>query len=473
MVNTLPRYMVLKSKYNAKYLSYVKEDVQIHGFLKFSGEEVVSLYSKFHVEMAKGGTGLVHIRCCYNNKYWVRCSDNYYWIVAGANEPEEDQSKWFCTLFEPVYIDNNDPAQGVRFRHVQLGHYACLGREAPPKYSCLFAGSAAPNRELRDACLIVDWETLLVLPKHVSFKGDNGKYLSARKFKRHPFLQFSSTDVGESSVGNEVFSNGDGSVRIKSNLFGKFWRRSPNWIWADSDLDGNESNKDMLFWPIKLGNDNKVALRNLGNDNFCFRLTKDGFVSCLNAGGPNIVGEAYMEVGELVVSRSIYNVNFRLLDSRIYSQSVVSMATGDAVNRTQEENKINLTLSYKESKSRTWNSSVSMKLGIETKVQTGVPLIAEGQIEISAEFATEFQWGKTNTSESELGTVHEVVVPPMSRVKVSLMATRGSCDVPFSYTQRDTLIDGTTVTQDMDDGVYTGVNSYNFKFETKQESLCD
>ncbi|CAB4299532.1 unnamed protein product [Prunus armeniaca] len=430
MVNTLPRYMVLKSRYNAKYLSYVKEDVQIHGFLKFSGEEVVSLYSKFHVEMAKGGKGLVHIRCSYNNKYWVRWSENHYWIVAGANEPEEDQSKWSCTLFEPVYVDNKDLLKG----------------------------------------LIVDWETLLVLPKHVSFKGGNGKYLSARTFNCLPFLQFSSSDVGDYGVGNEVFSNGDGSVRIKSNLFGKFWRRGNNWIWADSNLDGNESNKDMLFWPIKLGNDNKIALRNLGNNNFCFRLT-DEFESCLNAGRPGIVREAQMEVEELVVYRSIYNVNFRLLDSRIYSQRVVSMATGDAVNRTQEENTIDLRLSYKDSRSSTWNSSVSMKLGLVNEVQTGVPLIAKGEIEILTEFATEFQWGKTNTSESEVVNVYRVVMPPMSMVKVSLMATRGSCDVPFSYTQRDTLIDGTTVTQAMDDGVYTGVNSYNFKYETIQESL--
>ncbi|CAB4299558.1 unnamed protein product [Prunus armeniaca] len=470
MVNTLPRYMVLKSRYNAKYLSYVKEDVQIHGFLKFSGEEVVSLYSKFHVEMAKGGKGLVHIRCSYNNKYWVRWSENHYWIVAGANEPEEDQSKWSCTLFEPVYVDNKDPAQGVRFRHVQLGHYACLWRVAPPKDSCLFAGSAAPDKDLCDVSLIVDWETLLVLPKHVSFKGGNGKYLSARTFNCLPFLQFSSSDVGDYGVGNEVFSNGDGSVRIKSNLFGKFWRRGNNWIWADSNLDGNESNKDMLFWPIKLGNDNKIALRNLGNNNFCFRLT-DEFESCLNAGRPGIVREAQMEVEELVVYRSIYNVNFRLLDSRIYSQRVVSMATGDAVNRTQEENTIDLRLSYKDSRSSTWNSSVSMKLGLVNEVQTGVPLIAKGEIEILTEFATEFQWGKTNTSESEVVNVYRVVMPPMSMVKVSLMATRGSCDVPFSYTQRDTLIDGTTVTQAMDDGVYTGVNSYNFKYETIQESL--
>ncbi|XP_068328102.1 uncharacterized protein [Pyrus communis] len=123
--------------------------------------------------------GLVHIRCCYNNKYWVRWSQTHHWIVAGADEPQADESKWSCTLFEPVYVDEHDPAQGVSLRHVQLRNYACLWRTGPPYESCLFAGSETPDNDLCDVCLIVDWESLLVLPKHIALKGDNGKYLSA------------------------------------------------------------------------------------------------------------------------------------------------------------------------------------------------------------------------------------------------------------------------------------------------------
>ncbi|XP_068309793.1 uncharacterized protein [Pyrus communis] len=270
MAPELPRYVVLQSRYNAKYLSYVKEDEQIHGFLKFSGEEVVSPYSKFHVEMAKssGATkGLVHIRCCYNKKYWVRRSQTHNWIVAGADEPLEDESKWSCTLFEPVYVDEHDPAQGVRFRHVQLRNCACLWRNSPPYDSCLVAASGTSNSDLCDACLIVLWDSLLVLPKHIALKSNNGRYLSAQCIERHPYLQFKFDDIGDPTVGNEVFHIGDGIVPIKSNHHGKFWRRSPNWIWADSELHDNENNKDMLFWPVKL--DGKfLALRNLGNNFF-------------------------------------------------------------------------------------------------------------------------------------------------------------------------------------------------------------
>ncbi|XP_068309794.1 uncharacterized protein [Pyrus communis] len=149
------------------------------------------------------------------------------------------------------------------------------------------------------------------------------------------------------------------------------------------------------------------------------------------------------------------------------------MATGDAINRTNEQNTVDMKLSYKEIRSSTWNTSVSFKSGIKTTVETGVPLIAHGQIEVSAEFGPELQGGITKTSESEVETVCVVIVPPMTTVEVNLVATMGTCNVPFSYTQRDTFTNGEQITYSMDDGFYTGVNPYNFKYETIYKKACD
>ncbi|KAB2625473.1 hypothetical protein D8674_017133 [Pyrus ussuriensis x Pyrus communis] len=442
MAPELPRYVVLQSRYNAKYLSYVREDVQIHGFLKFSGQEVVRPYAKLQVEMAKSSgasKGLVHIRCCYNNKYWVRWSQTHHWIVAGADEPQEDESKWSCTLFEPVYVDEHDPAQGVRLRHVQLRNYACLWRTGPPYESCLFAGSETPDNDLCDVCLIVDWESLATTGS-----------TSAQWIEGYPYLQFSSDDIGDPTVGNEVFQTGDGSIRIKSYRHGTFWRRKQH---------------GHVVLPVKV--DGKfLALRNLGNNLFCKRLTTEKKYHCLNAAVPTITQEARLELEEVVVSRSIYNVNYRVLDARVYNQTVVTMATGEALNRTKEQNTVEMKLSYKNTRSSVWNTNVSLKLGIKTTFEAGVPLIGNGKIEESAEFGAVFQWGETETSGSVVETVYKVTVPPMTMVKVSLLATRGACDVPFSYTQRDTLTNGKQNIYNMDDGVYTGVNYYNFQYDS-------
>ncbi|CAA3023403.1 uncharacterized protein LOC111384706 [Olea europaea var. sylvestris] len=476
----LPRYVVLQSQYNSKYLSYINDNTQLHGFLRFSGKQAVSPYAKYEVERAKSSanTGLVHIRCSYNNKYWRKQSENSLWIAALADESNENHSDWSCTLFEPVYVNGQDATQGVRFRSVQNKHYACLWRAAEPYSSCLYAGSESPNNELCDVCTIIDWETLLVLPKHVAFKGDNGKYLTAAFQERHQYLQFSSDDIGAPGVGNEVFITSNGSVVIKSDYYGKFWRRSPNWIWADTDLnitdpssiDNTKVSNDLLFWPIKLG-DKEVALRNLGNNYFCKRLTTEGKESCLNAGVSTISKEARLEVSEIVVSRDIYNVDYRLLDSRIYNQTAITMATGNAINDSQEPNTVDLKLSYVETKTTTWNAGVSLKLGAKITFETGIPQIIDGKVELSGEFTGTYTWGKAETTTQTLETTYKVAVPARTRVRVSMLATKGSCNVPFSYTQRDTLTNGQQVPYYMDDGVYTGFNSYNFKYETKEETL--
>ncbi|XP_021912293.1 uncharacterized protein LOC110826026, partial [Carica papaya] len=351
----LPRYVVLKSKYNNKYLRYIHEDTQVHGFLQFSGDEVVSPYSKFEVEPSKTASGLMAILKSF------------------------DFSMFNLNIIAP-----------------------CGGYDHPEEYEC-------------DICIIVDWESLLILPKHVAFKGDNGQYLSARWIEGHPYHQYASNDIGDPTVGYEIFTTNDGSIRVKSDYFGKFWRRSPNWIWADT-TDTSNNNCDTLFWPVKVSS-NVVALQNLGNNHFCKRLTTEGKIDCLNAGVSTISREARMEISELVISRQIYNVNFRLLDARVYDQKVITMANGVAVNKTNQPNEAEIKLTYSDTTSNTWNSSVSLKLGVSTTIKTGIPIIAEGNIEVSTEFEGSYEWGETKETKKEIQTVYKVTVPPMTTVK--------------------------------------------------------
>ncbi|KAE9448825.1 hypothetical protein C3L33_19265, partial [Rhododendron williamsianum] len=451
------------------------------------GEEIVSPYSKFEIVRANSPTaagndnGFVHIRCCYNNKYWVAksiSSDSF--IIAGADEPNEDQSQWSCTLFEPIPVDGEGGSSSssrstnttvhVRFRHVKLGHYlrslmtrdnyhACVSTSYDRRYyiddhmhhvvSLMFMSLVSRMRDHYHACpyvrptaparldvfRIINWELLLILPKHIALKGDNGLYLSARRIERHQYLQFASSDNGDPTVGNEVFITKGGSVRIKNNHFGKFWRRSrasPNWIWADSD-DTTTNNLDTLFYPVKVG-DNVIALCNLGNNNFC------------NSHGN------YLKAAVTTISREA-----ALWLKSLLSQGKFTMS--------------NFASWMQESTTRTSLQCVSLKLGVKTNIQTGIPLIVEGKVELFTEFAGNYQWGETMSTENQVETEYTIKVPPMSKVMVSLLATMGSCDVPFSYTQRNTLMNGKQVICNLDDGIYTGINSFNFVYETEEEKL--
>ncbi|KAK4254441.1 hypothetical protein QN277_009825 [Acacia crassicarpa] len=470
---SLPKFMVLKSNHNKRYLRYIRQGGETNGYLQFSGEEIVSPYVKFEVKMAKSGNKLVHIRCCYNNKYWrIESTPKHSWIVARADEPEEDQSKSSCTLFKPTYVDNT--AKRVKFLHVHHGGYAKVRIAAAPHDSYLFAVSknhgGVPT--LGDVYEIIDWESLLIMPKHVAFKGNNGKYLSVRCIEKHQYLQFTSNDVGDPTVGNEIFTTRDGRIRVKSNHNGKFWRRSnsTNYIWADSS-DATNNDSDTLFWPIK-HDKSVVALRNLGNKNYCKGLTTMDKRSFLSVGVFTTSKEARIKVEELVTSRHIDNVNFHRLDARIYSKRVLTMDTKVAINKTKKPNNAKLKLSYKKTESSSWNASVSSKLDVNTNFKARVPFIERGKIEILAE-SKAYQWGTTKTSSTEVKEEYEVIVPPMTTMTVRLLATKGKCDVPFSYTQHDTLTNGKTHTYNMVDGIYSGINFFDFKYEIQKKKNYD
>ncbi|KAH0980880.1 hypothetical protein GBA52_008057 [Prunus armeniaca] len=426
---TLPRFVVVTSNTNGKYLRYIDDDVPA-GYLKFSGQEAGSQYAKFEVERAKssGNEGLVHIKCCYNNKYWSTSSN---WLIAAvADEPVEDKSQFSCTLFEPVSI-NDDFLVGddkstnhilvLRFRHPKRQDYLTIYKASgrPAQSGGLYVGDRHPNPNLFDVFTVTDWESLfMMLPKHVAFKGHDGNLLGTRL--------------------NEAFASANGGLSYSS---GKLWRLTKgDWICLDAD-----NSTSIKRFPVTE------------------KITSDD-------------SEAYnREVKELGVSKEIHNVTFRLGDAMIYNKKVVEIVMGEAVNRTEETQTVELNLSYKKTRSGSLKSSL-FKLGVQSSIDGEVPVMADnGKIEVD-EFAESVERRKTGTATTFACNVNEVavykvVLTAMAVVKVRLLATRASYDVPFSYTERETLADGNIITNDMDDGVYYGTNTFNFKFETTEEKL--
>ncbi|KAL5204913.1 hypothetical protein ABZP36_009784 [Zizania latifolia] len=479
-MSELPRCVAFRSDQNGSYLRYVHES-DGKTFLDASGEDCISPHTRFYVEPSKQHDGLVHIRCCYNNKYWAAVQQQQQqqeeegdvggWIIRPADELEDDLSKPSCTLFKLDAATENQP-QSVRLLLAQLGKHVSMFSSSD-KANNKVANYLHVRREepeeddILSAYTVLDLSEEKQLPKYLAIKGDNGKYLKAYHYN-HNYLQFAADDIGDSLVLNTTITNNDGTVRIKNELFGKFWRRSPNWIWADS-TDTSNSNIDTLFRAIKIGD--YFALQNLGNNYFCKRLTLDGNTSCLNAGTKTITTEAKLMLEEAVISRKIYNVDFDLSNSRIYGNQVLTMSKATAVNRTTENNTAKLTLAYKETSMSTWDSTASWKLSVTSTVKAGIPVIAEATVEVKNEFSGEYKWGSSLEKTTEQQIEYEVTVPPMTKVTVSLIASKGSCDVPFSYKQQDVLYDGRVVTYDMDDGIYTGINCYDFKYETKEEKI--
>ncbi|KAI3688324.1 hypothetical protein L1987_82035 [Smallanthus sonchifolius] len=332
-------------------------------------------------------------------------------------------------------------------------------------------GGLALDKHNHSLFFIAECNQLVILPSQVTFRSEqlDGAYLCSRiidyYYNYHMFE--SGLEVGDQRVAHQLFPTRDGYYRIKDLYFGKFWRRSPNWIWADAEDD--DFSNDTLFSFVKLG-DNVVALRNLGNNNFCGGLTTEGKTNCLNAHYPTMSRQARLIVEERVLKRTISDVRYRLSESTIYEEEILEVDHYFGENdKVDGDDTLTPSFSISDSRTTSWNNSVSVKVGVKVEFETDiVPFIEKGKVEVSTEVGYTHEWGgsKTTTTQRELS--YTVVVPPLTKVKVTLMCTRAACGVPFSYTQHDLLPDGEWVTNLKNDGIYKGINSYNFYVQSSK-----
>jgi hypothetical protein len=435
------------------------------GLMRTEENQIWSPRVKFEAETSKtGGTGLVHIRCCYNNKYWVvREMNRIPWVVASANKPEEDQTKPECTLFRY----RSSTSQGTS------GFVLQSVTRASNMYVTHLNGAAGGLQLTYNQSPIFptfNWASLVILPTQVSFRSevvnDGDNYLCSRVIDRwYNYHRFETdVDIGNQVVAHDLFPTANGNYRIRNLHFGKFWRGVPNWIWADAEANNNSN--EVLFSFVKI-DEKHIALRSLGNNRYCVPDSREGKRDCLRAETTNIEQRARLMVHERILQRQISGVRYRLSDSRIYGEQLQEVSHAFATNDSPDkESSVTLTYSTTESRTTTWNNSYSVTVGGSVSMEVSfVPFVASGEVTLFAEHSFTHEWGKEQTREEKRESSYTVPVPPLSTMKVTLMCTNAKCDVPFSYKQRDLQTNGQWTEITKDDGIYTGLNSFNFYFQ--------
>nr|XP_043614603.1 uncharacterized protein LOC122586683 [Erigeron canadensis] len=488
----IPSFFVLES--GGKYLSVAENNSKNNlpsGFVKFNEENIWSPRTKFAAEPAEtgeDGAKLVHIRSCYNNKYLATQQiGNNLWIVAFAKKPEEDRTKASCTLFEPHYSllssDDQQTTTSVCLRHVQSQASATHSLSADDDGDAAQEGLLISSGSAGSGFRAIDSKSLIVLPTLVAFKTSDakGKFVCSRRLRSiaiqrgWPYLRFEDDlDIADEKVAKQLFPTAQGYYRVKDLYFDKFWRRSkpswnganPNWIWGDGE--SNNTSNETLFSVVRV-DDNVIALRNMENNNFCGPLSAEGESNCLNANFPNLTSQAMLMIQETVLLRTISGITYRLSDVRIYGEQMIECDTAFATNNLPDHSaNITLNFSFTDSRTTSWENSVSFSYGVMTEFKTDrIPFIGSGGVEISTEFSHSHSWGGSETETIERGATYSVPVPARSTVKVTMLCNRALCDVPFYYTQTDLLPSGERVTTINDDGIFTGMNSYNFHFKSE------
>ncbi|CAN1244068.1 hypothetical protein LINPERPRIM_LOCUS5919 [Linum perenne] len=212
---TLPKFVVFYSDTTGKYLTYLSNDTSQDIVPK--GTKASDPGSRFYVEQSKVHPAMIHTRCSYNNKYLRQATEGYNgFIVAAADEPEDDQTKWNSTLFLREIISSSTP-NTVSLFHVYLGFYAV-------DTSIYLQASSSTSADPKSQFQFVDWESLVTLPKHLAFRGDNANYLGLLLEETGAGLRFEIDDLTNKSIVHEVVSLPDGTVRIKNVSQECYWK---------------------------------------------------------------------------------------------------------------------------------------------------------------------------------------------------------------------------------------------------------
>lgn len=106
--------------------------------------------------------------------------------MAGADELQEDQTVWTCTLFKPVIIEHFICGAQIKLLHVASGYFLKISRIN----ECLIL---SPDDKY-NVFTVIDWSKFAILPKHLAFEGDDGSYISVNRDPTDPCLHFSSED---------------------------------------------------------------------------------------------------------------------------------------------------------------------------------------------------------------------------------------------------------------------------------------
>ncbi|XP_047964220.1 uncharacterized protein LOC125208611 [Salvia hispanica] len=455
MASNFPRYIIMTLQDEGYYLYHLAVyKGEADGIVSCAEDKDLSAYIKIEVEPAIISKDYFHLRHTRTNKYWGRNDEGL--LVANNTFRDEDTRSPGCTLFEPTDLDQDG---GFNLKHVHTGH---LVRRDGARFS--IKDDPSSEGKLR----YVDWETIVKLPTDglVAFQGDNGKYLQAFSKDGHQYLQFSSNEPNHvaSAYSISPFHNGDVTVHAKADSL-KFWSASPNWL-----VLIQQTSESYVFKPVKVG-DNSIALFNNGAKRFCSRVTAEGLTDCFNANATSILSTARLVVRELVQERQIYGVEYNMGIGSISDEHPYIAGKSVVVNNSPEEAIMAVEITYQDEKSYTFSRGLSITAGVSTTIQTGVPFIANGSIEISLEISGALQWDETTTTTTSVTASTSVIVPAFSAVDVSYVGTKGTCTIPFSYTQQDkSSFDGTITRVRKDDGSYSGVSCYNFNFKVEGDS---
>jgi hypothetical protein len=129
-------------------------------------------------------------------------------------------------------------------------------------------------------------------------------------------------------------------------------------------------------------------------------------------------------------------------------------------NRTHSTQTVTFTKTESITETSGWADALAVKVGVKASLRAGLPIVADGKVEVSAEVNNTYTWNGSETRSRTWSFSVPVTVAPNTAVSVLVTVTVSPLTVPYRVSGTVTTGKGVVYPGGMN-GVYTGSNSYD------------
>ncbi|XP_035766593.1 natterin-3-like [Neolamprologus brichardi] len=165
-----------------------------------------------------------------------------------------------------------------------------------------------------------------------------------------------------------------------------------------------------------------------------------------------------LTISENVISQLIYNVRYNNDDSKVFKFPPEVMNEATISNHECHPVVKTVTLSKRYEVQQRWDFAFSFKIGAKTTINTGIPLLVGGAVEVSTEVQFQYTEGGTVTDSMTDTASVVLTVPPNHSCKFSTVRRKEKVDISFTALLRRTYGDGKIHTTSIT-GTYDNIHS--------------
>lgn len=192
-----------------------------------------------------------------------------------------------------------------------------------------------------------------------------------------------------------------------------------------------------------------------------YALMQDDGNFCVYRSAPNDYHGVWCTMAiDPVVDVEISTIDYDVDAAKIISSNPAELYRQQVSNHTMQTQTSAISGSESVSETSGWSDSLGAKIGVKTTFSTGIPFVAEGKVEVSAEISNTYTWSGSTTHTKTWSFNTPVSVPPMTTMIAIVAATTSTITVPYTLSGTVIFKSGTRMPGQIK-GIYTGSNSHD------------